>query len=257
LERKLNEHVPGSRALRNIVPVTSQLHALDVVLGVWVVVWIGLGVAIGLELSDLTSLSHTAIVSGQAVESIGRSLGVLGNVPLVGGALAGVADQVQAAGASAIHGGMSSQSSIQTLSVLLAIAVALLPSVPVLGFYLPVRLDLRREANALREAVALHGADPAFQAFLAQRAINSLGYHRLRRVAAVPWAEPSAGSTAELAAAELRRLGIDPAPLERARGQHEESIRRRPGAVESDPASRGHDPDTGERNPESGQRSPT
>jgi hypothetical protein len=187
---------------------------LDLALAAWVLVWVGLGVSIGLELSNLGGLSHTAIVDGHAVESVGRSLSVLGNVPLVGGSLSGVAHQVQVAGASAASGGANSQSSIDTLSVLLAIAVALLPSVPVFGFYLPVRLYLRREANALRQAVTLHGHDPAFQAFLARRAVDSLGYHRLRRVAALPWAQPTEGATTELAAAELRRLGIDPALLE-------------------------------------------
>jgi len=214
-EPNLNEHIPGSRALRSIIPGTRELHALDVALGIWVLVWIGLAVAIGLELSSLTNLSHTAIVTGQAVESVGRSLGVLGNVPLVGSSLSGVAHQVQVAGSSVVSGAASTQSSIHVLSVLLAIVVALVPSVPVFGFYLPVRLDLRREADALRRAALLHGDDPDFQAFLARRAVDSLGYHRLRQMAALPWTEPSAASTSELAAAELKRLGIDPALLER------------------------------------------
>jgi hypothetical protein len=198
-----------------------------VALGVWVLVWIGLAVAIGLELSSLTNLSHTAIVSGQAVQAVGRSLEVLANVPLVGGSLAGVAHQVQAAGASVVNGSASTQSSINTLSVLLAIVVALVPSVPVFGFYVPVRLDLRREAEALRAAALLHGGDPDFQAFLARRAIDSLGYHRLRKVATVPWAEPSAGSTIKLAAAELERLGIDPALLERDLADRTPTVNRR------------------------------
>jgi hypothetical protein len=140
--------------------------------------------------------------------------------------LGGVAHQVQVAGASVVNGGASSQSSIHTLSVLLAIVVALVPSVPVFGFYLPVRLDLRREAEALRAAATLHGADPEFQAFLARRAIDSLGYHRLRQVAALPWTEASAASTAELAAAELARLGIDPALLEQGRADREADVTR-------------------------------
>lgn len=208
------------------MPATRELHVVDVALAIWVLVWIGLGVAIGIQIANLTSLSHTAVLSGQAVESVGRSLGVLGNVPLVGGSLSGVAQQVQAAGASAVQSGMSSESSIHALSILLAIAVALLPSVPVFGFYLPVRLDLRREAEALQEAVTLHGADPAFQAFLARRALGSLGYHRLRQVVGVPWAEPSETSTAELAAAELRRVGIDPSLLDPARADHDGTGRR-------------------------------
>ncbi|MFL5822379.1 MAG: hypothetical protein ACJ764_02945 [Solirubrobacteraceae bacterium] len=219
--------ITSSRALRSIVPSSRALHALDIALAVWVLAWIGLGVAIGVELSNLSSLSHTAIVDGRAVESVGRSLGLLGNVPFVGGSLAGVSHQVQVAGASAVSGGISSQSSIHALSVLLAIAVALLPSVPVFGFYLPVRLDLRRESQALSQAVRVYGDDPAFQAFLARRAIDSLGYHRLRRLAALPWsASATDADRAELAAAELRRLGVDPSVLERS-AQSNGQIRER------------------------------
>jgi hypothetical protein len=207
--------VPGSRIMRSVVPSSRAVHALDIALAVWVAVWIGLGVAIGIQISNLSGLSHTAVISGQAVETVGKSFGVLGAVPLVGGSLSGVAGQVQAAGASVVSSGHSSLSSIHALSVLLAIAVALLPSVPVFGFYLPVRLDLRREADALEQAVRRYGDDPAFKAFLARRAIDSLGYHRLRGVAARPWEQTlSETDCAELAAAELLRLGIDPALIE-------------------------------------------
>jgi hypothetical protein len=46
---------------------------------------------------------------------------------------------VQAAGADAASSAASTSSSIEALSVLLAFAVALVPSVPVLVFYLPAR----------------------------------------------------------------------------------------------------------------------
>jgi hypothetical protein len=78
-----------------------------------------------------------------------------------------------------------------------------------------VRLDLRREAEALNQAVRRYGGDPAFKAFLARRAIDSLGYHRLRGLAARPWEQTlSETDCSELAAAELRRLGIDPALID-------------------------------------------
>jgi hypothetical protein len=212
--------VPGSPTLRGIVPSTRALHVLDMALGAWVLAWIGLGVAIGLKLSDLSGLSHTAVVDGRAVESVGRALGVAGSVPVVGEAFAGVAHQVQVAGASAANGGASSLSSIHALSFLLAIAVALLPSIPVLGFYLPVRLDLRREAEALHQAAVTYGDDPAFRAFLARRAIDSLGYHRLRGLAARPWEQTlSETDCSELAGGEIRRLGVDPGLLERHGGE--------------------------------------
>lgn len=213
----MSSFVHSSPALRRVVPNTARLSGVDCVLGLWVIVWIGLGVAIGVKLSDLSGLSHTAILTGHAVQALGRSFAVLGGIPLVGGSLGGVASQVQAAGANIAGGGANSLSSIHALSVLLAIAVALLPSVPVFGFYLPVRLGLRREARALRQAVLDHGDDPAFRAFLARRAIDTIGYHRLQGITTMPWANVGGdGGTAELAAAELTRLGIEPELLDQA-----------------------------------------
>lgn len=199
--------------MTHLMASSRLLRVLDVALAVWVAAWIGLGVAIGVKVDDLTKLSQTVMVDGRAVETVGKSLGRLGDVPLVGPQISREADQITQAGASAVAAGQSSASSIHTLSVLLAIAVALLPSVPVLGFYFPARLERRREAKALREALRNYGDEPAFHAFLARRAVGTLDYHRLREVAPLPWAELAEAEYDPLAEAELQRLGIDPKTL--------------------------------------------
>jgi hypothetical protein len=193
-----------------LMPSSRALHLLDAALAIWVAAWIALGVAIGVNVGHLTALSDTVAQDGRAVETVGRSLHPLGSVPLIGGEISKDAEQVRHAGASTASSGRRSASSIHALSVLLAIAVALLPSVPVFGFYLPARLERRREAAALRRALRDHRPDPDVEEFLARRAIETLGYHRLRRLSPAPWAEVEAGHRAALAAAELRRLGLDP-----------------------------------------------
>jgi hypothetical protein len=197
----------------HLMPRPAATRAIDAAVALWVLAWIGLGVAIGFEVRDLTGLSHTVIVDGRAVRSLGHTLGALGSVPLVGGTIGHAARQVQQAGASAVAGGQSSASSVRALSVLLAVAVALLPSVPVVVFYLPLRLERRRESRALREALSRYGGDPAFQDFLARRALVSLSYHRLREQTPHPWSAAADGDRRNLAVAELRRLGLDPALL--------------------------------------------
>lgn len=199
--------------MTHLMASSRLLRALDAALAAWVAAWIGLGVAIGINVGDLTKLSHTVVVDGQAIETVGRSLAHLGGVPFVGGQISSTARQVTQAGASAVASGQSSASSIHALSFLLAVAVALLPSVPVLCVYLPARLERRREARALREALRSYGDNPAFHAFLARRAVGTLDYHRLREVAPLPWAELADAEYEALAAAELRRLGIDPKAL--------------------------------------------
>jgi hypothetical protein len=193
-----------------LMPSSRALHLLDAALALWVAAWITLGVAIGVNVRDLTTLSKTVASDGRAVETIAESLHSLGSVPLIGKQISKDTDQLRQAGARAAASGEKSVSSIRALSILLAIAVALLPSVPVFGFYLPARLERRREAAALRRALRQHGCDPDFQEFLARRAIEALGYHRLRRVSPTPWTDVETGDCAALAAAELRRLGLDP-----------------------------------------------
>lgn len=194
-----------------------RLRLLDLAVVVWVAAWIGLGVAIGINLAQLTDLSHTVRAEGAAVQTIGGTLKGFGSLPLVGSSIGRTGQQVQQAGASAVASGQSSASSIQTLSVLLAIAVALLPSVPVIGLYLPMRLRRRREARALREAARRHGSEAAFQALLAQRALARVDYRMLVRepalLADLETGGAHNGDRERLAGAELRRLGIDPSLL--------------------------------------------
>jgi hypothetical protein len=197
----------------HLMPSSRTLPLVDAALALWVAAWIGLGIAIGVNVRNLTGLSHTVVVEGHAVETVGRTLRPLGGVPLVGGEVSRAAEQVQQMGSSAVRSGESSASSINALSVLLAIAVALLPSVPVFGFYLPLRVQRTREARALRRAVRERPGDPRLEAFLAQRAVASLGYQRLREITPAPWSDIEEGRCAALAEAEIRRLGIDPALL--------------------------------------------
>lgn len=197
----------------HLMPSSRTLPLVDAALALWVAAWIGLGVAIGVNVANLTALSHTVTVDGRAVETVGRTLHAIGGVPFVGGEISHAADAVQQAGANAVSSGESSASSVKALSVLLAIAVALLPSVPVFGFYLPLRVQRVRETRALRHVLLERRGDPGLEAFLARRAVASLGYKRLREISPSPWSDIEDGRCAALAAAEVRRLGIDPGVL--------------------------------------------
>lgn len=202
------------KQMTQVMPSSRALHLIDAAVAVWVAVWIALGVAIGVNVRQLSVLSNTVQANGRAVETVGKSLRSLEGLPLIGNQVGKDATQVANAGAAAVAAGRSSASSIRALSVLLAVAVALLPSIPVLTFYLPARLERRREANALLRALRERGSDADFRAFLARRAIEALGYHRLRQISATPWADVENGDTLPLAQAELRRLGISPRLLD-------------------------------------------
>lgn len=205
--------------MTQLLPSSRALHILDLALALWVAAWIGLGAAIAVNVGNLTTISTTVAQDGRAVQTIGTSLRDLGSLPLIGGSIGSDGRQVQQAGAATVAGAASTKSSIDALSILLGIAVALLPSVPVFGFYLPARLQRLHESQAVRRALRAHGDDPEFQAFLAQRAIAGLDYRRLSRVSSTPWFDiEDDDRRAALAAAELRRLGINPRVMTRGVG---------------------------------------
>lgn len=198
------------------VELSSQ-RLRDVVVALWVLGWIGLGIAIGVNVNNLTALSHTVSRDGQAVAQIGGTLRALHALPLIGGAVGSVAGTVQQAGLNAAASGASSASSVHTLAVLLAVAVGLLPSIPVLAFYLPARQRRVREARVLRDLLRRHAGEPELERYLARRAVLTLDLESLSEAGAPPFADPRGDSQAALAAAELRRVGLDPRLLRPAR----------------------------------------
>lgn len=200
--KRLEASLPGGR----------WLLALDLLLVVWTLGWIAAAIAIAFEVQDLGELSDTVSTVGGAAEASGAALGTLGDLPVigdaVGGTLAGPAAEIQEAGQSAQESAATTRRSVDVLSVLLGLAVALIPSTSLLAIYLPARVSRVREAQALDEARRRAGDDPRFQEFLARRAAQNLSLRRLDRISAEPWRDLAEGRFDRLARAELERLGV-------------------------------------------------
>ena len=183
------------------------MRRLNVALVIWAAFWIGIATYTAYEVAALRTLSHTVVKAGTATESTGHALAAIGHLPFVGGRIASLAAQAVAAGASARTSGASTATTIDQLAVLLGIAIGLIPTVPLLALYLPLRLSWRRDRNAVRHAIARWDGEPGLEAFLAHRALAHLPFHELRELGY----DGSKGSApaADLAAAELRHLGLD------------------------------------------------
>jgi hypothetical protein len=179
------------------------MRVLNVALAVWAAFWIGIAAYTAYEVASLRALSHTVVKAGTATESTGHALAAIGGLPFVGGRIAHLAAQAVAAGASARTSGASTAATIDQLAVLLGIAIALIPTVPLLALYVPLLLSWRRDRAAVRRAVARWDGEPDLEAYLAQRALSHLPFHEVRELGP---------GDAELAAAELRRLGLDRSP---------------------------------------------
>ena len=193
----------------------TAVRILDVLLVAWVVAWIVIAILIGRDVRRLSELSTTVVTAGVAIDETGKALATLSSVPFAGGQIARVSQRIENAGRSAVASGRESRRSVRELSILLAIAIGVIPSVPLLGLYAPLRIGRVREVRAIRRALATSGTDPAFLEFLARRATENLPYHRLRALTPNPWRDLDEGRYEALAVAELERLGIPRAALAR------------------------------------------
>lgn len=180
---------------------------VDVLLALWVATWIAIALITATATRDAAALSGTVAPAADAAAALA---GALGSVPLLGGELGDVAAQIEQVAAEAREDAERTESGAERLSVLLALAIIFIPASPVLGFYLPVRVRRIREADRLRESLHRHGRTPGFAEFLAARAVDNLGYEELLRVTESPYEDLRSGRHTPLAAAELRRVGIEP-----------------------------------------------
>jgi hypothetical protein len=183
------------------------MRRLDIGLAIWAAFWIGIAAWTAYEVASLRSLSDTVVKAGTATESTGHALAAVGHLPFVGGQISQLAAQAVAAGASARASGAATATTIDQLAVLLGIAIALIPTVPLLALYVPLRVSWRRDRTAVRSAVARWDGEPDLESYLAHRAVAHLRFDELRELGY----DGTAGSpsNAELAAAELQRLGLD------------------------------------------------
>lgn len=186
------------------------LRTLDVVLSVFLVVWVVFGVLIGLDIRTQAGLAEQVIEVGATLRTTGEAFDTLSGIPFVGGEIGEFSGQIIAAGTTVEQSGTDSRDAVHRMSWLVGIAFALLPAVLLLPLYLPLRLAWRRDVRAVRVALATRAEEPAFLRYLALRALTSLPYEQLAAMTQDPWSDIERGDTSALAAAELARLGLRP-----------------------------------------------
>lgn len=177
---------------------------LDVALILWTAAWLWMGFTVGHEVRGLGELSGTVDRLGRAVVDVG---GVIGELPLIGDQVAGPADEIAGAGREAVASAGDARENARSVGLLLGISIALIPSSPVLLFYVPRRIALARERRALARATSA-GRTPELDRLLAERAVVHLPYHRLRQVSADPYGDLRGGRHKKLADAELEWFGV-------------------------------------------------
>lgn len=110
---------------------------------IWCGVWVWLGTQVAAEVRGLTQLSDTVVSAGRAAEASADALEQVGGLPLVGERVEEPVRRVREAGRDAVASGRASRDSAENLSLLLGVAIAVIPCTPVL-----LLLVLRRGSGA-------------------------------------------------------------------------------------------------------------
>ena len=127
-------------------PSRGFVRLLGVFVVLWTAVWILMGIWTRHEVGTLRQLSNTVITSGRAVKQTGDALQGLRAIPFVGGDVARIGRQVSAAGLDARRSGRSSRTAVDNLATLLGVAVALVPTVPMIALFVVTLRLTRRPA---------------------------------------------------------------------------------------------------------------
>lgn len=186
------------------------IKVLDVGVVLWALVWLAISIATFVEVRSLRQLSSTLVQSSDVLADTADVLAAVEDVPVLGSEVEDVHRSVRAAAESTRASGEQSRDNINDLSALLGVVIFLVPVVPVLFLYLPLRIAWKREVDAIAGAIAASGNDPTFKEFLARRATQNLAFHRLQELGINPWRALEEERYDELSRVELERLGIDP-----------------------------------------------
>lgn len=186
----------------------ARRRTVTVLIGLWAVLWLVVGVVTGLQVRQLTDVSDSLVESAEALDVAGVALQDIGRLPLVGERPEALGNQVRETALEIDRAGAASRETVRTVSMLLGLALVLIPIVPIVAVYVPLRRAGNRERRAVKRALAGSTHDGLLEEFLAHRAVNNVPYDTLRQVSEDPWGDLRRGSFRRLANAELTRLGL-------------------------------------------------
>lgn len=196
----------------------STIQWMDRLVLVWVAFWLLIGVWTAVTVWRIAGIGDTLTTSGGALHTAGEALNQVGQVPVIGDRAGVLGQQVVTTSAEVTARGQHVKGELHQLAVLLGAFLILLPTLPVVGLYLPGRLARRREVEEVRAALAGGGDDLQLDRLLATRAVEHLSFAQARTlgVGEVAGSGVGEGVGAEadrtqvraLADVELHRLGL-------------------------------------------------
>jgi hypothetical protein len=127
-----------------------RIRVYDAAVATWVILWLVIAVLVSNDVRGLTQLSDTVVTSSAALDQTARSLvtvqRTLDSIPFVPeiGDIEELRRRVARTAREARASGRASKEHVERLALLLGIAIAVAPTLPVIAIYLPLRRTWRR-----------------------------------------------------------------------------------------------------------------
>lgn len=185
------------------------IRTLDTVVGLWSLGFLSLGTLSGMHLWGLSQFTASIVQAAFALDETSDSLAILENLPLIGTQFGPLVNSFHATASGMRGNATNAESDVRILAIVIGLSVALAGSLPVVLFYLPLRVIQRRNITALARLVH-DPVDPRLVEQLAMAAVIRLPYHKLQNLTPSPTRDLVEGRHQRLAAAELHRLGVQP-----------------------------------------------
>jgi len=177
----------------------------DALVALWVFVWVRIGQRIFELVDRLQAPGRSLEGAGDALSERASDLGDdVGGLPVIGRALRAPFRAIGDGGALLQEAGLAQQAAVHTLALWLGVSIAVIPIALLLLRYLPGRISWMREAAA---GERVRSASPDLGLF-ALRALTNQPVSALAAVSGDPLGAYRRGEYAELAALELRRMGL-------------------------------------------------
>lgn len=192
--------------MSRLVSNRRALSRVDLTVIAWVLICAFIGLKAGQGIASLSGVGDDVRAIGHAVRGTGDAIGSI-DVPLVGGGIKSAGESVSKAGADVERRGRDTHRKITRTAWLVGLAIALLPTLPLLGLYVPLRRRRVRERDAVIRGLDEARGDPAIERMLAERALLTLPYAQLVELGE-PWRDVAEGRYSKLAGIERKRAEL-------------------------------------------------
>lgn len=186
-----------------------RIVAIDVLVIAWVLLCLGIGIWATQKVNSLGALGDGLVDAGESIGGVGRWVNGLADLPFVGEGIGAIGDQIEDLARSTAEKGEEGKDAIWATALSVGVLLTLLPTLPTLVFWLPLRISVERERASLR--AALTAGDPGVWEHLARQAADDMPYRKLQALTRDPWQDIREGRYEALARAEIDRLGLTPA----------------------------------------------